>query len=84
MARGWESKSVEEQQAEFGKKSDSAKAEISEQDKLRATEKKRLELARASVFNQLKLAQNPRYIELLTGELAELDKRISELSEPSE
>ena len=76
MARGWESKSVEEQQAEFSKAPADGKPAVSVQESRKATERQRLKLARANVASQLKLAQNPRYVELLTRELAELDRQI--------
>ena len=79
MARGWESKSVEEQQAEFTKPSQENNKGVSVDDLRKATERQRLKLARANVENQLKLAQNPRYKELLTHELGELDRRIESL-----
>ena len=79
MARGWESKSVEEQQAEFTKQSQENNKGFSVDDLRKATERQRLKLARANVENQLKLAQNPRYKELLTHELGELDRRIESL-----
>jgi hypothetical protein len=80
MARGWESKSVEEQQAEFSQGPNTADRKISAEEKQKIAERKRLQLARANVSNQLKLAQNSRYIELLTRELAELDRQIAALS----
>ena len=80
MARGWESKSVEEQQSEFGKNSDSEKVRLSEDDKHKQAERRALELARANVSDQLRRAQNPRYVDLLTRELAELDRIISALA----
>jgi hypothetical protein len=80
MARGWESKSVEEQQAEFSKVFNTANQDVTPEEKQKLADRKRLQLARANVSNQLKLAQNPRYIELLTRELAELDRQISALS----
>jgi len=80
MARGWESKSVEEQQAEFSKGSSAANPDVPPEEKQKIAERKRLQLARANVSNQLKLAQNSRYIELLTRELAELDRQIAALS----
>ena len=80
MARGWESKSVEEQQAEFSKGSRETKKDVSVEDARKATERERLKLARANVENQLKVAQNPRYKELLTRELAELDRQIESLA----
>ncbi len=76
MARGWESKSVEEQQAQFSKGSGEKKKEFSAEESRKAAERQRLKLARANVENQLKVAQNPRYKELLTRELGELDRQI--------
>lgn len=80
MARGWESKSVEEQQAEFSKGSGGNHKGVSTEDARKVTERQRLKLARANVENQLKVAQNPRYKELLTRELGELDRQIEALS----
>ena len=80
MARGWDSKSVEEQQAEFSKGSAGNHKGVSTEDARKATERQRLKLARANVENQLKVAQNPRYKELLTRELGELDRLIEALS----
>ncbi len=80
MARGWESKSVEEQQAEFSKGPQDNHKGVSAEEARRTTERQRLKLARANVENQLKLAQNPRYIELLTRELADIDRRIESLA----
>lgn len=79
MARGWESKSVEEQQAEFSKAPADDKTVISAQESAKGRERQRLKLARANVASQMKLAQNPRYVELLTRELAELDRQIESL-----
>ena len=79
MARGWESKSVEEQQAEFSTYSGSANQNVPQGDRVKAADRGRLQLARTNVSNQLNLAQNPRYVELLTRELEELDRKISSL-----
>ena len=80
MARGWESKSVEEQQAEFSKGSREKNKVVSPEDARRTTERERLKLARVNVENQLSAAQNPRYKELLTRELMELDRQIESLA----
>jgi hypothetical protein len=80
MARGWESKSVEEQQAEFSKNSGSDNKYTPLADRAKTVERRRLQLARTNVSNQLKVAQNPRYIELLTREIEELDRKISSLA----
>jgi len=80
MARGWESKSVEEQQAEFAKHSDGERAQISDEERQKQIERQGLELARANVTNQLKSAQNSRYIELLKQELTDLERKIEMLA----
>jgi len=80
MARGWESKSVEEQQSEFSQSAADGKKAVSVEETQKAVERHRLKLARANVANQLKVAQNPRYIELLTNELKELDRQIEALA----
>jgi hypothetical protein len=80
MARGWESKSVEDQQAEFSGNSGAANPSAPREEKEKASGRRRLQLARTNVSNQLHLAQNPRYIELLTRELEELDRQISALA----
>lgn len=79
MARGWESKSVEEQQSEFKNKVKGDKSDLSQEKRAKLAERKRLELARVNVANQLKQASNPRYVEMLKKEIADLDQKITEL-----
>jgi hypothetical protein len=76
MARGWESKSVEEQQSEFGKNSGEKKGPLSPDEERRLLHRQSLELNRARVVEQLKRSQNPRYTELLKRELEELDREL--------
>ena len=80
MARGWESKSVEEQQSVFSQSAGDGKRAVSAEEAQKAMESQRLKLARANVANQLAVAQNPRYVELLTNELKELDRQIESLA----
>ena len=78
MARGWESKSVEEQQNEAKQRPSGAGQKTPEQVRLSA-HIKTLELQRARVRQQLREAQNPRFLELLQRELQHLDNQIRDL-----
>lgn len=81
MARGWESKSVEAQQADASDKSDKAKVKLSPEAAARARERETLTLSRKRVLQQLGSAQNPRHRQLLQDELADLDRKLSRLAE---
>ncbi|PYY21421.1 MAG: hypothetical protein DMG62_18970 [Acidobacteria bacterium] len=78
MARGFDSKSVEEQQAE-------ARREPAHNQRLTPEEiesrRKRdgLLLARTNVQSQLNSATNPTHRQMLEGALAELDRQLAEL-----
>jgi len=78
MARGWESKSVEDQQESAHQESvQAAKSRKGEQKHSR--ERDLLQLARTSIVQKLETAENPRYKEQLTRALADLDKQINAL-----
>jgi hypothetical protein len=77
MARGWKSKSVEEQQSEFGKNSGEKKGPLSPDDEKRLLHRQSLELNRARVLEQLKRSQSPRYTEMLNNELEQLDRELA-------
>jgi hypothetical protein len=79
MARGWESKSVEEQQSEFSKVANDQKAAATPESRARASAIQTLRLKRARVLQQLRDSQNPRYAELMQKELAYLDAQLSGL-----
>ena len=76
MARGWESKSVEQQQEEAS--SNAAKGprltpkEIAEQQQRRG-----LELSRNRIAQQLEAATNPRHRQMLEAALKELDAQLT-------
>jgi hypothetical protein len=78
MARGWGSKSVEEQQSQIHQPQ--AKPSKSPDELRRANEVRSVRLKRARVMDQLKNAQNPRYTELLQRELEVLDAELKKLS----
>jgi hypothetical protein len=75
MARGWESKSVEQQQEEFASTKDNGKTLSSEQI---AAERERqgVELSRQHILQQLQVACNPRHRQMLETALAELDRKL--------
>ena len=80
MARGWESKAVEQQQ-EMASSDDRRKrvqlspAQIAEQQR-----KKALELSRQRILQQLEVASNPRHRQMLEAALADLDAQIAALA----
>jgi len=77
MARGWESKSVEQQQEEATASKTRGKPLSAEQ----AAEQKRrqgLLLSRTRVQQQLEAASNPRHRQMLEAALAELDAQLRE------
>ena len=77
MARGWESKSVEAQQAEAWEKSNTARRRLSPEEAARVREKESLRLARQRLLQQIERTENPRHRKLLEDSLAELEKRMS-------
>jgi hypothetical protein len=77
MARGWESKSVEAQQAEADEKSSKPKLKLTAEAAVRQREQETLRLSRQRVLQQLEASQNPRHRKLLEQELADLDEKIN-------
>ncbi len=81
MARGWESKSVEEQQNQ------SLQKPLTQEDKDRLSRQKAekmrkiqaLQLNRARIREQLERSSNDRYKELLNRELEHLEKELKQL-----
>jgi hypothetical protein len=77
MARGWESKSVEEQQAEALGGHNSLRPRLSQAEQKRNRQHESLLLARKRVASQLDSSQSPRHRQVLEQSLAELDKQLS-------
>ncbi len=82
MARGWESKSVEEQQSEFNKPTAKGDSAATAESRERESQIQTLRLKRARVVEQLRQSENARFIELMQQELAYLDAELSRLAQP--
>lgn len=81
MARGWESKSVEAQQAEASDKSAKPRPQLTPEAAARARDRDILQLSRKSVVTQLESTKNPRHQKLLQDALKDLDDKLKLLAE---
>lgn len=79
MARGWESKSVEEQQAQALSSPGPAKPPLTPAEIAGARRKQGLMMSRHHVLQQLEAAKSPRHREILQIALAELDRQLAQL-----
>jgi hypothetical protein len=77
MARGWESKSVEQQQDEAISDRGQRKVQLSAEQIAEERRREALALSRKRILQQLEVATNPRHREMLQAALAELDGRIN-------
>ena len=77
VARGWESKSVEAQQAEAGDQSSPRRKKMSREEAARFREKESLRLSRQKVLQQMEATLNPRHRKLLQETLVDLDEKLS-------
>jgi hypothetical protein len=78
MARGWESKSVEEQQSAANTQVES-KQRLTPEQAAHKQQREAVELSRRSVLQQLQSVQNRRHRQMLESALAELDRRLARL-----
>lgn len=79
MARGWESKSIEAQQADAVEKPAVSRRKLTPDEANQLREKDNLRLARQRVLQQLETATNARHKKLLEDSLAELEKKLAKL-----
>jgi len=79
VARGWESKSVEAQQAEASRESGKPRRKISREEAAARREQENLRLSRRRVLQQLNAASNERHRMSLQAALAELDEKLKRL-----
>lgn len=79
VARGWESKSVEEQQAEAASTARKIRPLLTPEQLSKERKRQSLMLARRRVLQQLELARNPQHREMLQRALADLDAELSQL-----
>lgn len=77
MARGWESKSVEQQQEEMAERRKAPGKPASPEQCERDRKRDGLVLSRRRLVQQLGVAQNPRHQEMLRQAIAELEKQLS-------
>ena len=76
MARGWESKSVEQQQEEFASNRGKGSQPLNPQQIAAEHERRSLELSRQHILQQMQVACNPRHRQMLEAALAELDRKL--------
>jgi len=81
MARGWESKSVEQQQEERSETRQSACAPVSPGQQQRHRKREGLLLSRGRLVHDLQVASNPRRRQMLEHSIAELDRQLSSLQQ---
>jgi hypothetical protein len=79
VARGWESKSVEEQQAQAVSPPGPAPPPLTPAQIAIQRQRKGLLLSRQHVLQQLEAAQNPRHCQILQSALADLDAQLARL-----
>lgn len=79
MARGWESKSVEEQQSEAISISDSQKPQFTSAELITKKKREGIVLNRKRVLRSLQVVENPQHRKMLEAALADLDAQLSNL-----
>jgi len=79
MARGWESKSVEAQQAEATEQQSEKHPKLSQEEAARRRERENLRLSRQRVLKQIETSRNQRHRQLLQNALADLDEKLEKL-----
>ena len=80
MAKGWESKSVEEQQSSAMNADSPKKARMTGEQMEAERNRRRLELSRQQVMQQLQTACNPNHRSMLEKALADLEAQLARLS----
>ena len=79
MSRGWESKSVEEQQAEAAASKNQPKLRLTLEQVAQKQEKESLLLSRKRMQEQIASARHTRHRQMLQEALADLDAKIAQL-----
>ena len=79
MSRGWESKSVEEQQAEATRPKGEVKPHLTPEQAAGKREKDSLLLSRKGVVQQIQSTRNSRHKHMLESALADLDAKLAKL-----
>jgi len=76
MARGWESKSVEDQQADLEAKKQKPAEVTSPEDAERLSRRRTLELARSRALSDLQRACSPAHRAMLEAAIRALDEQL--------
>ena len=84
MARGWESKSIEQQQADALGERSSPRPRLSTAEQKRNRQRETLFLARKRLAGQLLSATRPEHRQMLQQSLAELDQQLSSFDKLTE
>jgi hypothetical protein len=79
VARGWESKAVEQQQEEAENARQRSKPLLTADQLARQREKQGLRLSRQRILQQLESAQNPNHRRMLESALADLDAKLARM-----
>jgi hypothetical protein len=77
MARGWESKSVEQQQQERLEQPKGSPPVVSAEQRERNRKQEGLVLSRKHLTQQLEAARHPRHRKILAAALADLDRQLA-------
>ncbi|HSZ60963.1 MAG TPA: hypothetical protein VK828_04160 [Terriglobales bacterium] len=77
MARGWESKSIEQQQEEMAERRKTPQPALPASQQERNRKRDGLLLSRERLTQQLQTAANPRHRHMLEQALGELDRQLS-------
>ncbi len=75
MARGWESKSVESQQADR-ESTGTAKGAATPEESVRLARRRTLELSRARALADLQVACRPAHRQMLEAAIADIEKQL--------
>jgi hypothetical protein len=78
MARGWESKSVEQQQEQALTDTGQRRQQLTAEQIAKEQRKIGLELSRKRMLQQLELATNPRHREMIEVALKELEAELKD------
>jgi hypothetical protein len=76
MARGWESKAIEQQQDEATSSKSSYTPPLTAEQIAKNQQRESIELSRQRILQQLQVACNPRHRQMLEAALAELDRKL--------
>lgn len=79
MARGWESKSVEQQQEERLEQRKGTRPIVSAEQQEHNRKREGWLLARKRLLHELAAARNPRHRQMLADSLAEVDRQLASI-----